>query len=79
MVDNSNKTLNNISLDEYGIQTNIKPVFLDLMTYELIMLFSMQLFKYLCNLKSLHVHLQPKLLKYFDNEDVCDFLYASEF
>jgi len=33
----------------------------------------MQLFKYLRNLESLPDHLQLKLMKYFDNVDVCDF------
>jgi hypothetical protein len=70
---------NNVGLDEYGIQTNLKPIFVDLMTSKFLMFFSMQVLKYLCSPKSLLVHLQPGLMKYFDNEDVCDFLYALEF
>jgi hypothetical protein len=79
MVCNSNIDPNNVGLDEYGIQTNLKPVFLDLMTSKFLMVFSMQVFKYLCSPKNLLVHLQPRLMKYFDNEDVCDFLYAPQF
>jgi hypothetical protein len=69
----SNIELNNVGLDEYGIQTNLKPIFLNMMTSKFIMLFLMQLFKYLCNLESLPDHLQLKLMKYSDNADVCDF------
>jgi hypothetical protein len=79
MVCNSNIDPNNIGFYEYDIQTNLKPIFLDLMTSKFLMFFSMQVLKYLCSLESLLVHLQPWLMKYFDNDDVCYFLYAPEF
>jgi hypothetical protein len=79
MVYNSNRGPNNVGLDEYGIQTNLKPVFMDLMTSKFLMFFSMQVLKYLCSPKSLLVHLQLGLMKYFNNEDAFDFLYAPEF
>ncbi len=68
--------LNNVGLDEYGIQTNFKPIFLDLMTSKFIIFFSMQLFKYLCNPINLHDHLQLRLMKYIDNVNLCDSEYA---
>jgi len=79
MVCNSSKDPNNVGLDEYGIQTNLKLVFMDLTTSKFIMFFSMQLLKHLCSPKSLLVHLHLELMKYFDNVDVCDFLYAIKF
>jgi hypothetical protein len=56
MVCNASRDFNNVGLDEYGIQTNLKFIFLDLMTSKFIMLFSMQVLKYLCSPKSLLVH-----------------------
>jgi hypothetical protein len=79
MVCNSNINHNNVGFYEYHIQTNLKPIFLDLMTFKFLMFFSMQVLKYLCSPESLLVHLQPWLMKYFDNEDACDFFYAPEF
>jgi hypothetical protein len=79
MVCSSSTNLNNIGFDEYGIQTNLKLIFLDLMTSKLIMLFSIHVFKYLYSPKSLPIHLQPRLMKYFDNVNVYDFLYAPKF
>jgi hypothetical protein len=79
MVYTSNTYPNNVGLDEYGIQTNLKPKLLDLMTSKLIMFISMQLFKYLCTHKSLPIHLQLYLFKFFDSADVCDYEYGLEF
>ncbi len=79
MVYNSSTYFNTVGLDEYGIQTNLKPIFLDLMASKLIMFISMQLFKYLSTRKGLPIHLQPELFKFFDNADVCDYEYGLEF
>ncbi len=72
MVYNSSRDPNNVGLYEYGIQTNLKLVILDLMTSKLVIFFSMQLLKCLCNLESLLVHLQLELIKYFNDVDVGD-------